>query len=75
MERFIIQQSECKPNHWVCTDTENKIVCIFEQSKFNDTQEFTLLEDIKNPDASQLAKAANDMADWLYNNHYKKAMP
>ena len=73
--RFLIQKSESKPNHWVCTDTKNKIVCVFEQSKFNDTQEFTILEDIKNPDASQLARAANEMADWLFNNHYKKAMP
>jgi len=72
-KRFLIQISELKPNHWVCTDTDNILICIFENGKFNETQDFTLLEDAK-PDASNLAKAANEMAEWLRANHYKKAM-
>jgi len=70
MSRFIIQTSD-KPNHWVCTDTENGIVCVFENHKFNDTQKFTVLEDIK-PDAAIIAKAVREMADWLRENHYDK---
>jgi hypothetical protein len=73
--RFIMQPSESKPNHWVCTDTVNMLMCIFENGKFNETQEFTLFEDVKNPDANVLAKACNEMAEWLRSNHYKKAMP
>ncbi|GHT09172.1 hypothetical protein FACS189432_09080 [Bacteroidia bacterium] len=74
-ERFIIKKSECKPDSWVCTDVENGIVCIFENHRFNETQEFTILEDIRNPDANKLAKSVNEMAGWLRENHYKKAMP
>ena len=73
--RFIIQKSQTRSNGWVCTDTENGIVCQFENGKFNDTQKFTILEDIENPDANQLAKAVNEMAMWLRENHYKKTMP
>ena len=73
--RFIIQQSQAQPNGWVCTDTENGIVCIFEHQKLNETQQFTILENISNPDVSKLARAANEMAEWLRKNHYKKAMP
>ena len=74
-QRFIIQQSQTQPNGWVCTDTENCIVCVFEHQKFNETQQFTILEDIKNPDANKLARAVNEMAEWLRSKHYGKAMP
>lgn len=70
MERFIIQPSET-PNLWVCTDQTNGIVCVFEQGKFNDTQQFTLLEDSK-ASANQLATIAREMGDWLRENHYEK---
>lgn len=69
--RFKIEQSKNKPNHWVCSDFENKIVCIFENGKFNETQKYDVLEDV---DLSpvELAKIAREMADWLRNNHYDK---
>lgn len=50
MERFIIQKS-AKPNHWVCTDQTNLIVCVFENHKYNDTQQFELLEDFDTANA------------------------
>ena len=74
-DKYIIQKSQTHTNGWVCTDTENGIVCRFENKHFNDTQEFTILEDIEKPDASQLAKIVREMADWLRENHYKKVMP
>jgi len=73
--RFILQKSQTRQNWWVCTDKDNGIVCLFEHQNFNDNKEFTLLEDVKNPDANQLAKAVREMADWLREKHYKKAMP
>ena len=73
--RFIIQKSQTQSEGWVCSDTENGIVCKFEQGKFNETQEFTILDDIENPDAVKLAHAVREMADWLRENHYKKVMP
>jgi len=75
MNRFILQKSQTQLNGWVCTDTENGIVCVFENGKFNETQQFTILEDDENPDANILAKIVNEMAKWLRDNHYKKAMP
>jgi len=73
--RFILQKSQIRSNGWVCTDTENGIVCEFEEKNFNDSQKFTILEDIKRPDANRLAKIACEMADWLRDNHYKTVMP
>lgn len=68
--RYLLQQSST-PGKWVCTDKEMGLVCIFEDKKFNETQEFTLLEDVKS-DAVKLAKAAKEMGDWLRINHYDK---
>ena len=70
-ERFIVQQSE-SPNHFVCTDTENKIVCVFENHKFNDTQKMTMLENFNPDDMMKLAKYMREMGDWLSKNHYDK---
>lgn len=38
-DRFILQPSEYQ-NKFVCTDTVNKIVIVFEKGRFNDTQSF-----------------------------------
>ncbi|MCI1681458.1 MAG: hypothetical protein LKI39_02755 [Bacteroides sp.] len=72
--RFIIQKSST-PNHWVCTDTENNLVCVFENGKFNDTQKFSFLEEINHLNATKIARIVNEMAEWLRANHYKKVMP
>jgi len=71
MERFILQQSE-KADHWVCTDTENCIVCVFQKGKFNDTQKFEMLEDFNPDNFSQLSKIMSDFGNWLRENHYDK---
>lgn len=72
MERYILEKSELKPNHWVCTDTINEIVCVFENGKFNDTQVFTPLNDIKGIDVYKLPRIAGDMGSWLAENHHDK---
>ena len=71
-ERFILQKSQTRDNRWVCTDTENGIVCMFDDKNFNDANQFTVLNDIENPDALVLARWAREMADWLRENHYNK---
>jgi len=75
MARYILNPSELTPDHWACTDTENMLLCVFKNKQFNETQKFTLLEEVKNPDAVKLAKLANEMAAWLRENHYQKVMP
>jgi len=52
----------------VLTDTELGIVVTFERYKFNETQEFTTLEDMT-ISATELASAAKSMTDWLVENH------
>lgn len=69
--RFVIQKSDTQ-SHWVCTDTENKIVCSFEQGKHNDTQQFTALDEFDPQNYMHLASFARQMADWLRENHYDK---
>ena len=48
MERFILQESVLS-NHFICTDTINGVVVIFEVHKYNETQSFEILEDIESP--------------------------
>lgn len=69
--RFILQPSE-KVNHWVCTDQVNKIVVIFEQGNFNDSQEFKLIEDFDPTNVSKAARIATEIAEWLCKNHPDK---
>lgn len=75
MERFILQPSNRQQGWWVCTDTEHNIVCRFEEHKFNDSQEFTLLDGDKfatSEEAIAHATYLREMADWLRENHYNK---
>jgi len=77
MKRFIVQKSEHKPNHWVCTDVENSIICVFENKNFNDTQSYTLMDDTELKIYSELVRITNlnrEMEDWLHINHCEKFM-
>lgn len=71
-DRFIVQKSELKPNHWVCTDTENKIVCTFENHRFNETQEINLLEDFNPDDYMELARILRELGDYMGEFHSDK---
>jgi hypothetical protein len=75
MERFILQESREKENHWVCTDRMHNIVCVFCNHKFNDTQKFTLLDGDRfktEEEALSVATYLREMSDWLRENHYDK---
>jgi hypothetical protein len=71
-DRFIVQKSELKPNHWVCTDRENLIVCTFENHKFNETQKFDILESFDPNNYMQMARIMREFGDYLSEFHYKK---
>ena len=71
MERYLLQQSD-KPGHWVCTDQENLIVCVFKEHQFNETQEMTTLENFDPNNFMKLATYMREMGDWLFENHYDK---
>ena len=72
MARYIIQKAKQVADGWVCTDTENGIVCQFKAHRFNDTQKVTFLEDTPQPDALKIARLMREMGDWLSENHRDK---
>jgi hypothetical protein len=71
MGRYLLQESE-KPNYWVCTDTHNKLVCVFENKNFNDNQKFTTLEEFNPNDFMKMARWCREMGDWLRETNYDK---
>jgi hypothetical protein len=78
-ERFRLEKSQLKDGWWVCTDTENLLVCTFQEGKFNDTQRFTSIEgeDEKFPSMDAVMdhlRVMREMSDWLAINYYKIAM-
>jgi len=60
------------PNHYVCTDKANGIVCIFEKGRFNETQKITSLHELTPEQTSQLPTIMRKLGDWLSANHYDK---
>ena len=72
MGRFLLQESQMKENHFVCTDTEHLIVCVFEKHRFNETQEVTTLENFDTKDFMKLATYLREMGEWLRKNHAEK---
>lgn len=70
--RFVIEKSKDLPNWWVLTDTENLIVCKFENGKFNETQTFSFIEEDK-IDVNQVAHIMTEIGDWVVRYHSSKA--
>lgn len=78
-DRFVLQKST-RPMWWVLTDSENGVVLKFEQHKFNETQEVTILEDFeRDMDSVELAKnlasIMQDFGQWMRENAYHIGMP
>lgn len=71
--RFVVEPSSSRDEWWVVTDTQELIVCQFHSREFNDTQQITLLEDIRADnagDAAQhLSRVLREMADYLLINY------
>ena len=71
--KYKLEKSTQQPGYWVLTDTENLVVIVFEEHKFNETQKITLLEEselIKEPDcANKIAKIVREMGDYLAKHH------
>lgn len=76
--RYKLEPSQLKKGWWVCTDTENLLVCTFEEGRFNDTQKFTDLEGNDTfksmDDVMAHLRIMREMSDWLAINHYKIVM-
>lgn len=79
MSKYRLEPSQLKEGWWVCTDTENLLVCTFQEGKFNETQKYTSLHEEDEKFASMDAVMAHlrvmrEMSDWLAANYYKIAM-
>lgn len=79
MNRFKLEKSQDLPNWWILTDTENLIVCKFEEHKFNETQRVSVLEDSKFTSdancANKLAHIMAEMGDYMFSHWYSIALP
>lgn len=71
--KYKLEKSTQHTYCWVLTDTDNLVVIVFEEHKFNETQKVTLLDEselIKEPDrASKIAKIVREMGDYLAKHH------
>lgn len=54
MNKYVMQKSSTRPDGWVLTDTENKVVITFEDGLFNESQKVTLLENSSAPQKNSL---------------------
>jgi len=77
--RYKLEPSQLKSGWWVCTDTENLLVCTFEEGKFNETQKFSSINgDDENlssmNDVMDHLRVMREMSDWLTINHYHIVM-
>ena len=68
----IIQQSSTQPNSWVLTDTENGVVIVFEDGRFNETQKVTMLEDAPKLSPTDLAQIMRKLGEWGARHHGSK---
>lgn len=68
----IIQQSSTQPNSWVLTDTENSVVIVFEDGRFNETQKVTMLEDAPKLSPIDLARIVCKLGEWGARHHGSK---
>lgn len=77
--RFKLVQSNEHPGWWVLADTKNLIVCKFEEHKFNETQQISVLEDSKFSNntncANELAHIMSEMGDYMFSHWYSIALP
>ena len=69
--KYTLQESE-EPGWWIVTDTENMVVLKFQEHKFNDTQQVTMLEEC-NLSALQFARIMREVDDWVAQHHMDKA--
>lgn len=71
MNKYIIQSST-QPNSWVLTDTENGVVIVFEDGRFNETQKVTMLEDAPKLSPTDLAQIMRKLGEWGARHHGSK---
>jgi len=68
MNRFFLQKGS-HPHTWVVTDTENHIVIVFDEHRYNDTQKITMLDGDQVTDVMSVPRALREIGDWLYSEH------
>lgn len=71
MNKYILQSST-QPKSWVLTDTENGVVIVFEDGRFNETQKVTILEDAPKLSPTDLAQIMHKLGKWGARHHGSK---
>lgn len=70
--RYIIQPSSTQPDSWVLADTISGVVVRFEDGRYNDTQQVTILEDRPKPSSGKWAEIMKDLGEWAARHHGSK---
>lgn len=63
-----------KAGWYMVTDTMWMLTCEFRKHEFNETQVFSVLDNI-GADPEKISKAMREMGNWLCLHHYHEAMP
>lgn len=69
--RYKLTPSGERAGWWVLADTENNIVIRFEEHKFNETQQVSVLDDstAETKTTSELARIMREMGDYIVRHH------
>lgn len=77
--RFRLEKSKELEGWWMLIDTENLIIVRFEEHKFNDTQEVSILDDSNLTHdaniAGKLSRILQEMDDYMFRCWYSVAHP
>mgnify|MGYP003317337282 CR=1 FL=1 len=69
--RYKVEPSAERPGWWVATDTESLIVVRWQEHRFNDTQQVTMVDE-SDVEPLTIARLMREIGDYLAINHRNK---
>lgn len=74
MTRFIFSPHESRAGWYSVIDLDSNIRCDFREHEFNETQEFSLPDDLP-ADPELISRLMHELGDWISLHYYSEAMP
>lgn len=78
MSKFNLKKSESTPGWWVLSCAEYGLTIVFEEHRFNETQQISFSDElsvVERLGAQGVAALMREAGDWLYTHAYSVAMP
>lgn len=78
MSNFNLKKSESTPGWWVLSCAEYGLTIVFEEHRFNETQQISFSDErsvVERLGAQGVAALMREAGDWLYTHAYSVAMP